>query len=211
MNATAPPIWMHTSGLRIYYGVPLPSALDEALVALASVLRAGRIRWYLFGAQAVAIYGVPRLTADIDATIEVSLDQADDIGTTLAGAGFQPRVASLGAFARRTRVLPMVHSATGIPVDLVVAGPGLEEEFLSRARDVDVGGVAIPVIAPEDLIATKVLAGRPKDMEDVRGMLRDRSQELDLESTRRTLTLLDRALDREDLVRSLEEILREAG
>lgn len=52
-----------------------PADLAEALTALASVLRAQGIRWYLFGAQAVALYGVPRLTADIDATIQFPLDR----------------------------------------------------------------------------------------------------------------------------------------
>lgn len=210
LKTSARPISILTSDSYISWGVPLPSDLDEALAALASIMRAGGIRWYLFGAHAVAVYGVPRLTADIDATIEVPLEDVDELVAMVSEGGFEPRVTDVGAFVLSTRVVPVTHVATGIPVDLVVAGPGLEEEFLSRARDVDVGGVAIPVISPEDLIATKVLAGRPKDLEDVLGIIRDRGSELDLDIARRSLALLDQALDRDDLVRSLDAIVHEA-
>ena len=47
----------------------LPAAL-EVLRALVGVLpRWGR--WYVFGAQAVIAHGVPRLSADVDVTLEL--------------------------------------------------------------------------------------------------------------------------------------------
>jgi hypothetical protein len=51
-------------------------------------------------------------------------------------------------FVARTRVLPFVHEATQLPLDLVLAGSGLEEEFLSRARLLDLGGAVVPVLSP---------------------------------------------------------------
>jgi predicted nucleotidyltransferase len=44
----------------------------------------------------------------------------------------------------------------------------VEDEFLRRSEQVNVGGTVVPVIHPEDLIIAKVLAGRPKDIEDAR-------------------------------------------
>ena len=102
-------------------------------------------------------------------------------------------------FIRRTRVLPLVHVATGMPVDIVLAGPGLEQEFLANARDLSMAGVNVPVISPEDLIVTKILAGRPKDMDDVDGILRGQLPSLDLTAPRRFLALLEEALARDDL------------
>ena len=40
--------------------------------------------------------------------------------------------------------MPFAHTATGMPVDVVLAGSGLEDEFLSRARAIDVGGTGFP-------------------------------------------------------------------
>ena len=67
-------------------------------------------------------------------------------------------------FPRRTGVLPFVHAATGMPLDVVLAGSGLEEEFVSRAQIKDIGGARVPVIDLADLLIAKVLAGRPKDI-----------------------------------------------
>jgi predicted nucleotidyltransferase len=94
-----------------------------------------------------------------------------------------------------------------MPMDVVLAGPGLEELFLSRAVPVTIGNLVVPVISPEDLIATKILAGRPKDIEDVRGILRERLSTLDLESIRSTLALLEEALGQSDLRPILEREL----
>lgn len=93
---------------------------------------------------------------------------------------------------------------------MVLAGPGLEEAFLERARTVTVAGVAIPVISPEDLIVTKVLAGRPKDIEDIRGVLREQLPSLDIEAIRGTLTLLEEALSQNDLRPLFEQELSRA-
>lgn len=94
---------------------------------------------------------------------------------------------------------PSSTSQSGLPLDIVLAGPGLEELFLERAVEVTVEGVTVPVISPEDLIVAKILAGRPKDLEDVRGILRERLSSLDIELIRSTLTLLEDALSQSDL------------
>ena len=63
------------------------------------------------------------------------------------------------------------------------------------------------MIAPEDLVAVKILAGRPQDLKDVAAVLRARSGEIDLGLVRSTLAALEAALDRRDLLPELERIL----
>jgi len=163
--------------------------------------------WYLFGAQAVQVWGLPRLTADVDVTVRLRGENPSRFVAAMKTAGFDLRVADVDDFIRRPRVLPFVHRDSQIPLDVVLAGPGLEEEFLERARSVDLGGVTVPVISPEDLLVTKILAGRPKDLEDVHGILRERLGELDLSRVRRVLTLLEDALTQSDLKPLFEEQL----
>ncbi len=143
----------------------------------------------------------------MDVTIELSGDPATLLAE-LNPAGFDLRSGVDEEFIRRTRVIPLTHRPTKMPVDLVLAGPGLEEEFLARAIPVDVAGMTVPFISPEDLLIAKVLAGRPKDVEDIRGILRTRLRALDLERVRSTLQILDQALDRSDLVSLFEGELR---
>ena len=54
----------------------------------------------------------------------------------------------------------------------------------------------VPVASAEDLIAMKVLGGRPKDLEDVRALLTANAGKLALTPVRTVLAELESALDR---------------
>jgi len=184
--------------------VPIQPAAVELLAAASPVLTR-RGRWYVFGAQAVIAYGVPRLSADVDVTIQLEPDEPQAFVHDMDGAGFELRVRDPD-FVRRTRVLPFVHRATGMPLDVVLAGSGLESEFLERSRPVDLGGPVVPMLHVEDLIVAKVLAGRPKDLDDVRGLWGIHGATLDTSRVRGVLRQLEDALGQSDLVPAFDVI-----
>ena len=186
--------------------VPVQPAALELLTDLSKVLLHWG-RWYVFGAQAVIAYGVPRLSADVDVTVDLVPQEPERFAREMETAGFTLR-AQDPDFVRRTRVMPFVHVATAMPLDVVLAGSGLEDEFLNRARTTDLGGTSVPIIDPEDLILAKVLAGRPKDMDDARGLWRLHGLALDAERIRRILRLLEEALGQSDLLSGFESIVR---
>ena len=64
----------------------------ELLTDLDRALRARGVRWYVFGAQAVTVYGRPRLTADVDVTVEVAPEDTAELVDDLAAHGFVLRV-----------------------------------------------------------------------------------------------------------------------
>jgi hypothetical protein len=139
------------------------------------------------------------MSADVDISIEAEPSDATAIVSLLSEAGFVARLSDIAGFAARTRVVPMVHEASGLPLDIVLAGAGLEQQFLARAVPVRLGALTVPVISPEDLIVAKVLAGRPKDIDDVRGIVLERRESLDVARIREVLGLLESALSRADL------------
>ena len=184
-----------------------PAALD-LLKALAAVLdRWGR--WYLFGAQAVVAYGVPRFSADVDVTVQLEPEQPERFIRDMEAGGFQLRVDDPD-FVRRTRVMPFVHVATGMPLDVVLAGSGLEDEFLARAAATDIAGVSVPLIHLDDLLIAKILAGRPKDIEDARTLCRLHGPRVDHRRIRRLLRSLEEALGQSDLLSAFEAIATES-
>ncbi len=156
------------------------------------------------------VWGRPRLTADVDVTLHLIPDDPAALVAAMRAAGFELRVPDAHDFVRRTRVLPFLHEATGMPLDLVLAGPGLEEEFARDAVTVSIEEVDVPVISPADLIVTKILAGRPKDLEDVRGVLLVQGDDLDVPRVRTRLRQIEQALDQSDLVPSFESQLSSA-
>jgi len=187
--------------------VSVAKPIAELLAELAAALGRLERRWYLFGAQAVVLWGRPRTSLDIDVTVELGVDETPRLVRALGEAGLELRIhTGIDDFVRRTRVLPFLHAASGVPVDVVLAGPGLEERFFERARIVRIGGADVPVLCPEDLVVTKILAGRPKDLEDVRGILAERVNSLDLPAIRSTLRELEEALGQSDLLPALERL-----
>lgn len=189
---------------------PSAQPVADVLADLRRALDGAGLRWFLFGAQAAILHGVARLSADVDITVELGARPTRDLVELLTREGFDLLVTDTG-FVEVTRVLPFAHRASRMPVDVVLAGPGLEEQFLARAETRRVAGLAIPVVSAEDLIAMKILAGRPRDLEDVAAVARAHRHDLDLGQIRGTLNLLEAALDRADLAIELERILRSIG
>lgn len=188
--------------------MPSPVGPADLLVDLARGLSDLGVQWYVFGAQAVLLWGRPRMTTDVDATVRLGSLDNSALVDALTQRGFTARFDVQPEFVTRTRVLPLVHSPSGMALDLVIAGPGLEDEFIARAVRVQVGDVLVPVISPEDLIVTKVLAGRSKDIEDIRGVLDERGDRLALDHVRHTLQLLGDALGQSDLLPVFEAELQ---
>jgi hypothetical protein len=166
------------------------------------------LRWYLFGAQAAIVWGSPRLSADVDITATIESAKLDSFIDAMSRHGFELTFSDPD-FVERSRVLPFVHRSSRMPLDVVLAGPGLEEDFLARAVHVDFDGTDIPVISPEDLIIAKTLAGRPKDVEDVRSVVHERRASLDRERIRTILRDLEQALGQGDLLPVFEKALAE--
>lgn len=169
-----------------------------ALEAFARLTKTLRLRWYVFGAQAVALHGFPRATADLDVTVDLGEHSPQAFIKVLSASGFTPRFRD-PEFVRTTRVIPIVHTATGLPMDVVLAGPGLEQLFLDAAEPHRVGRTTVPVISREHLIVTKILAGRPKDLEDVRELLARGGTQVDLAVVEELLAALEEALGQADL------------
>lgn len=187
------------------------SPIVEVLGMLGVAFARLDIRWYLFGAQAAIVHGATRMTADVDVTVRCAHVPIDTLIGTLRELGFDPRVADIDGFVQRTRVLPLVHRDSRVPIDAVIAGPGLEDRFLDRAETRELGGVTVPVACAEDVIAMKILAGRDKDMDDVSSIARARMPGLDVRLMEETLRVLEAALDQSDLLPRLRDILKGAG
>lgn len=175
------------------------SSYEAALVAFADLAKQLGIRWYVFGAQAVNLHGFARATADLDLTIELGELAVSKLVAKLRQGGFVPRFAD-AEFIAATRVIPVVHRASKLPIDLVLAGPGLEQQFLDEVTLRRIDKRDIPVLSLENLIITKLLAGRPKDLEDVRELVATHAKTVRHRDVHKLLAVLEQALGRSDLI-----------
>jgi hypothetical protein len=177
----------------------------DALVALSRALRRVGARWYLFGAQAVALHGAARATQDIDVTVLGDFE-VGELLEALRAEGIEPRLTDR-KFLALTRVIPAVHRASGWGVDVVLGGAGLEELIAAGATPRRVGPATVPLLRLEHLLTLKLLAGRPRDLADASRLLQLHAGAVGLEEVRDLLRQLEQALAEDGLVARLEALV----
>ena len=163
----------------------------------------------VIGGQAVLLYGEPRLTRDIDLTLGVGTDRLSSILALLGEIPLRPLPADLEAFVERTMVLPALHEASGVRVDMIFSFTPFEREAIARTRPVELGGQMVPFASPEDVVIHKIFAGRARDLEDVAAILRNQPA-LDLAWIRRWLGEFDAGSEEPVFLPRFEKLLREA-
>ena len=144
---------------------------QELLARLARGLDGAGISYMVIGGQAVLLHGEPRLTRDIDVTIGVEASELARVRQAAEQIGLHPSVSDVEAFVRKTNVLPLTDEPTAIRVDLIFSFTPYESEAIRRAVGISFGGTTVRFATAEDLIIHKLVAGRPRDFEDVRGVL----------------------------------------
>jgi len=156
-----------------------PPDFAGLLARLSRGLEGRGIPFMLIGGQAVLLHGEPRLTQDVDVTLGVDPSRLVDLLSLCEALDLTPLPGDTEAFVRETFVLPVMDEATGIRVDLIFSDTFYEATAIGRALRVRIEGQDVPIASAEDLILHKVFAGRGRDLEDVRGVLRRKAHELD--------------------------------
>jgi hypothetical protein len=182
----------------------------DLLGRLATELDRADLPYMVIGGQAVLVHGEPRLTKDIDITLAAGLDMLETVLKVANATNLDPLV-DPDEFTVQTMVLPCLHRESGIRVDFILSFSPYEREAIGRAVEIEVGGSTVRFASAEDLIVHKILAGRARDLEDVRSVLLknptvDRTLVISiLASFQESLTLDATLTDRfEDIWRSLD-------
>jgi predicted nucleotidyltransferase len=146
---------------------PLRTTLADAV----NLLQAEKVRYALIGGLAVSLRGRPRVTVDVDMVIAADVPRALALAAALDGTSFRPLFDDVSEVVQKAFILPLRHRATGVKVDMAVGLSGFEQQAIARAEYLDIAGTHVSVATAEDLVIMKLLAGRPRDEEDLRGLV----------------------------------------
>jgi predicted nucleotidyltransferase len=130
------------------------------------LLLSEQVEYLLLGGYAVAYYGHPRATGDMDLWIAATPANAHRVMAAMVKFGFSPASLSEAMFCTPAQVIRM-----GMPplrIELLTSVSGLDfAEAYARRSVVNIDGVDVSLVQREDLIANKRAAGRHKDLADV--------------------------------------------
>lgn len=183
-----------------------PSIFELLLARIASKLDEVELPYMVIGGQAVLLYGEPRLTAAIDITLGATVDQLTKVLEAAEAIGLRPLV-DPEPFVSETMVLPCEEPDSGIRVDFIFSNSPYERQAIERGRPVSFEAIPVRFATLEDVIIHKLIAGRPRDLEDVRSML-IKNPGLDTAYVRGWLDQFTEALD-EPFRARFDDLLRE--
>lgn len=158
------------------------NSLELELHNLVEFLSELRIAYVILGGLAVSIYGEPRLTADIDVNIMLDKTELDGFLKKAKDYGFYPIPSDIKRFTKKTGVIPMKFSKGKVlgRCDFIIAENLIEYSGIKRGRLKKIGPIKARFISPEDLIIHKITSSRPRDIEDVEGILIRQRDKLDI-------------------------------
>src|SRR5438477_2740714 len=116
---------------------------QEILEKLALALDARQIPYMVIGGQAVLLYGEPRLTKDIDLTLDRTADQVADILDLVKQFSWKVLVENPSQFVSNTMVLPCLDPSTGIRLDFIFSSSAYEKTAFRRVRRVPMGKAGV--------------------------------------------------------------------
>ncbi len=173
--------------------------LFQSIQALQRRLADAGISSVVIGGVAVAVWGEPRVTRDVDLKVLLRRDDAERLLAALA-----PDYVSLLPDARkalRQQAMVFVQDTAGTRLDLLLADTPYDVLAIQRGSDIELqSGVTIRVCSPEDLVIYKLISTRLRDHEDVQGIVRRQGSTLDDKYVLDWLHQFEQALDDSTLI-----------
>jgi hypothetical protein len=125
----------------------------------------------VIGGQAVLLYGEPRLTRDIDITLGIGIDHLDEMRAIVDRLDLKYLTEHVNDFVKDTMVLPVIDRKSGIRIDFIFSYSSYEQQAIDRARAIAFGRTPVKYASLEDVVIHKMIAERPRDIEDVESIL----------------------------------------
>ena len=148
---------------------------------IAKHLNDAGVRYLIAGGFAANMYGVPRMTQDIDLIVEFEKENLLKLENTIKGLGFSERVPVFArdlwdiAYRKTLRDTKNMLAFTyhdpknsRVEIDLILDQPFTFEELWDKQESRYSGdGTIMRLVSVDQLIAMKAAVGRSQDMFDV--------------------------------------------
>lgn len=182
---------------------------DQLLIKTAKILETLKIPYAVTGGVAVAFWGKPRFTADIDIIIELEAENISPLAKLLLSIDKDVYVSeeAMRDALKRKGEFNFVHPQTGLKVDFWVKDTKADiygKLKIEKAIAQNIDGQKVFFISPEDLILSKLFWYResqsPQHLEDIKTIFDIQKSKLDLKyiktwaEKQSTIKILERLL-----------------
>ena len=131
----------------------------------------------------------------------------DKLSIAFAEYNIKPLPENISNFVDQTNVLPCCDLDSNIRIDFIFSFSEYEMQAIKRANVVKVNEIEIKIAAFDDIIIHKLFANRPRDIEDLRVLLKIKKNEFDKEYILKWLKTFLEIPGKEDILKSFSNIL----
>ena len=136
---------------------------------LLELLNAHKVEYLIIGAYALAFYGAPRFTGDLDIFVKPDNNNANKIKKALDEFGFGDLDLSDDDLTSPDRVIQL--GVSPVRVDIMTSITGLTWEKVAKNKvSGEYGDVPVYFISKDDFIANKQALGRHRDLADIEAL-----------------------------------------
>lgn len=149
-----------------------------------------KIEYLICGGLAVNLYGIPRLTYDIDLLLNMKAQNLEKFCKLLKKWGFKPRVpVDIMDFSKKSKrdewikqknlkAFIFVNPDWALSeIDIIIDSTVNYSAAIRNAKIFKSSGITLPVVSLKDLIKMKRNTGRKQDTMDIKNLLRVMDEE----------------------------------
>ena len=140
--------------------------LRRDLKEFIELLNSHRVEYLVVGAHALAWYGLPRYTKDIDVFVRVSPENAKALVSVIDEFGFASTGLVDHDFLEADLIIQLGIEPNRIDLLTGISGVSWDEAWSSREPG-NLGNIAVNYLGKSSYIKNKLASGRPQDIADV--------------------------------------------
>ncbi len=180
-----------------------PRSFADLARGTERALREAGVAHVFVGSLAVAAFGVPRTTADVDVMVDYREEDAPLLAEAFRRHGFLVGPEDLKDALTEGSHCTVHDTRSAFHVDLAPATGPAGEEAIRHAIRVEWHGTVLPIAAPEHTIVMKLVYGSEQDVEDALGIYVRQGSRLDT-------TRMREFARRQGVLRALRDLERKA-
>lgn len=139
--------------------------MNSDFTDLLKIFNDFQVKYLIIGGYAVIKYTEPRYTKDLDIWVSTERSNARAVFQALREFGAPLTDMTEDDFAHEGYFYQMGRPPVRVDILMSVSGLNFDEAWNNRV-DTEIEGICVPFISKQDLIQSKLAAGRPQDLID---------------------------------------------
>ena len=143
--------------------------LSKDFKEFAESFNAHAVEYLVIGGYALAAFGHPRYTGDLDFWVGTDAANAQRVIKALDAFGFGSLGLSQSDFTKSDQFVQLGRTPNRIDIITTIDGVNFAECFARKSTEI-FDGIALNFIAREDFVTNKRASGRLKDLADIESL-----------------------------------------